>query len=118
MISPEDLSLYYIAPSPAHALEHIQRFYRNYHSSRYVRDELVIRLRQDLRDEDVAALNEEFGVLVKRGKIRKSGPLEGEATFPELPRIVFTHTRHKFGLVRSLIDRINTLEPAPMPGGR
>jgi uncharacterized protein (TIGR00730 family) len=113
MISPEDLGLYYIAPTPAHALEHIQRFYRNYHSSRYVRDELVIRLRRELRDEDVEALNDEFGVLVKRGKIQKSGPLENEETFPDLPRIVFTHTRHRFGLVRALIDRLNEFEPLP-----
>ncbi|HZW08276.1 MAG TPA: LOG family protein [Phycisphaerales bacterium] len=113
MISPEDLGLYYIAPSPAHALGHIQRFYRNYHSSRYVRDDLVIRLRRELRDEDVERLNDEFGVLVKKGRIRKSGPLETEGTFPDLPRIVFTHTRYKFGLVRALIDRINELEPLP-----
>lgn len=112
MISPEDLNLYYIAPTPQHAVEHINRFYRHYHSSRYVRDELVIRLKAELRDEDVEALNGEFGVLVKSGKIRKSGPLEGEETCLDLPRIVFTHTRHKFGLVRSLIDRINELDPA------
>ncbi len=112
MISPEDLGLYYLAPSPAHALEHIQQFYRNYHSSRYVRDQLVIRLKHELRDEDVRALNDEFGVLVKTGKIRKSGPLESEETFLDLPRIVFTHTRHKFGLVRAMIDRINGFDPA------
>lgn len=112
MISPEDLSLYYLAPSPAAAMEHINRFYRHYHSSRYVRDELVIRLKRELREEDVEALNDDFGVLVKKGRIRKSEPLPEEATFLDLPRIVFTHTRHKFGLIRSLIDRLNELDPA------
>ena len=112
MISPEDLGLYYIAPTPKHAADHIARFYRNYHSSRYVRDELVIRVKHELRDEDVESLNEEFGVLVKTGKIHKSGPLPGEETNLDLPRIVLTHTRHKFGLVRAMIDRINSFDPA------
>ena len=112
MISAEDLNLYYIAPTPAHAVEHINQFYRNYHSSRYVRDELVIRVKHELRDEDVERLNDEFGVLVKSGRIAKSGPLEGEETNLDLPRIVFTHTRYKFGLVRALLDRINTFDPA------
>ena len=112
MVGTEDLNLYYVAPTPAHAMAHIDRFYRNYHSSRYVRDELVIRLKHELRDADIERLNEEFGVLVKKGRIHKTGPLETEETFLDLPRIVFTHTRHKFGLVRELIDRINDFEPA------
>lgn len=111
MVGPEDLNLYYIAKTPQHAADHIARFYRNYHSSRYVRDELVIRVRHELRDEDVESLNNEFGVLVKKGKIHKGGPLPGEETSLELPRIVLTHTRHKFGLVRAMIDRINGFDP-------
>lgn len=112
MVSPEDLHLYYIAPTPAHAIEHIEKFYRNYHSSRYVRDDLVIRVKHELRDEDVESLNDEFGVLVREGTIRKSPPLDGEETYLDLPRIVFRHTRYKFGLVRSMIDRINEFDPA------
>lgn len=111
MVGPDDLNLYYIAQTPEHAARHIERFYRNYHSSRYVRDELVIRVKHELRDEDVASLNEEFGELVKRGDIHKSGPLDWEETYLELPRIVFTHTRYHFGLVRALIDRINSFDP-------
>ncbi|MEL7474469.1 MAG: LOG family protein, partial [Planctomycetota bacterium] len=53
MISPEDLGLYYFAKTPEDAAEHIDHFYRNYHSSRYVRDDLVIRLKRSLKDEDV-----------------------------------------------------------------
>ncbi len=112
MVSPEDLGLYYIAPTPQHAADHIARFYRNYHSSRYVRDQLVIRVRHELRDGDVESLNADFGSLVKEGKIGKSGPLPGEETNLDLPRIVFRHTRHHFGLVRALIDRINSFDPA------
>jgi uncharacterized protein (TIGR00730 family) len=106
-ISPEDPELYYIAKDPRDAAEHVLRFYRNYHSSRYVRDEFVIRLKQPLKDEDVARLEQEFKVLIKTGGLAQRGPLEGEEDSLHLPRLVFTHTKHKFGLVHRLIDRIN-----------
>jgi uncharacterized protein (TIGR00730 family) len=112
LISPEDVNLYYIAKSPQDAAEHVARFYRNYHSSRYVRDDFVIRLKRPLREEDVARLAKEFAVLIKQGTIVQRGPLEGEDEHPDLPRLVFHHTRHRFGLIRKLIDRINECEPA------
>jgi hypothetical protein len=111
LISPEDVNLFYLAKDPRDAADHIDRFYRNYHSSRYVRDDLVIRLKAPLREEDVARLNDEFAVLVKHGRITQRGALEAEDDHLDLPRLVFTHTRYKFGLVRKLIDRINECDP-------
>jgi uncharacterized protein (TIGR00730 family) len=111
LVSPEDVNLYYLAETPEAAAEHIVRFYRNYHSSRYVRDDLVIRLKSRLRDEDVQRLETEFAVLIKQGRMVQRGPLEGETDHLSLPRLVFHHTRYKFGLVRKLIDRINDCEP-------
>jgi len=114
-ISPEDPAIYYIAKDPADAARHIVRFYRNYHSSRYVRDDFVVRLQRPLRPEDVARLEDEFRVLIKTGGMLLRGPMEGEEDHPNLPRLVFRHTRHKFGMIRSLIDRINDMEPPPGP---
>jgi uncharacterized protein (TIGR00730 family) len=111
-ISPEDTSIYYLAKDPADAASHIIRFYHNYHSSRYVKDELVIRLRNPIRQSDVAQLQAEFGSLIKSGDMRLSGPLEGEEDHLTRPRLVFTHNRSKFAILRRLIDRINELEPA------
>lgn len=111
-ISEDDLNLFYIADSPADAAAHVARFYRNYHSSRYVRDDLVIRIQRPLDPGDVARLNEEFASLVRSGSITQRGPLEVETDHLDLPRIVLTHTRRQYGLVRRLIDRINDLEPA------
>lgn len=110
-ISPEDDYLYYIATDPADAAEHVLNFYRNYHSSRYVRDEFVIRINARLRDEDVDSLNDEFASLLKKGRFRQCAALEAEEDHLELPRICFTHTRHNYGLVRRLIDRINQFDP-------
>ncbi|MCB9845959.1 MAG: LOG family protein [Phycisphaeraceae bacterium] len=112
LISPEDLDLYYVAAAPQDAVDHIIRFYRNYHSSRYVRDDLIIRLRRRLRDDDVARLAEQFRVLIKSGTFVQRGPYDVEDDALELPRLCFTHTRSKFGLVRRLIDEINRCEPA------
>ena len=111
-ISPEDFNLYYRAKNAKDAAEHIFGFYRNYHSSRYVRDDLIIRINKRLRDEDVESLNDEFGVLVKKGKITQCDAYKQERDHLSLPRIAFTHTRHKYGMVRLLIDRINSFEPA------
>lgn len=116
-INEEDVGLYRICQTPQEAADQIRQFYRNYHSSRYVRDELVIRLKRPLREADVARLSDEFAVLIKpgpdgaRGRMVLRGPLEAEDDHLDLPRLVFTHTRHKFGLIRRLIDRINECEP-------
>lgn len=111
-ISEDDLHLLYIARDAVDAAEHVQRFYRNYHSSRYVRDDFIIRVRQRLREEDVAKLHDEFGVLVKDGRIEQVDAYRQEEDHLHLPRIAFTHTRRNFGLVRRLIDRINEFDPA------
>ncbi|MEM8756350.1 MAG: LOG family protein, partial [Planctomycetota bacterium] len=69
MISEEDLSLYSVCHTAAEAVDLVERFYRTYHSSRYVRDDLVIRMNHAIEDEAVEALNEEFSVLVKQGRM-------------------------------------------------
>lgn len=111
-ISPEDRNLYYIADDAADAVAHVQKFYRNYHSSRYVRDEFVVRLNARLREEDVARLAEEFRPIIKSGTIVQRATLDAEDDHRSLPRLVFTHTRSKFGLLRTLIDRINAMDAA------
>ena len=108
-ISPEDENLFYIAKDPTDAADHVERFYRIYHSSRYVRDDLVIRLKKPLSEAVVAQLNEEFKVLVKTGAMRLGTALPQEEDHTDLPRLIFHHTRYKFGLIRKLIDRINEL---------
>jgi uncharacterized protein (TIGR00730 family) len=112
-VSEEDPSIYHLAKDPVDAMSYIVKFYRNYHSSRYVGDDFVIRLRHALRAEDVATLESEFKVLCKSGGFTLRGPLDGEDDHHGLPRLVFQHTRHKFGLLHRLIRRINDFDPAP-----
>jgi len=106
-INEEDTGLYYEAKSPEDAVAHVLRFYHAYHSSRYVKEKLVLRVTRRPTEEEMANLNDEFAALVKEGAIEVTGPLEGETDHLDLPRLTFTHTRYHFGLVRALIDRIN-----------
>lgn len=119
-ISPEDLHLYRICATPQEAADHVVRFYRNYHSSRYVKDDLVIRIKKPLAQADVDRLSEQFSILIKpeggqSGSppriIQRAAMLE-ESDHLDLPRLCFPHTRHKYGVVRQLIDAINECQPA------
>ena len=106
-ISPEDISFYYLASSPEDAAGHIFKFYSRYHSSRYVKDVLVIRMRSSITEDQVGVLNEQFATLIAEGKMELSGPLLGETDHLQLPRLIFTHTRKEFGKLRQLIDALN-----------
>jgi len=106
-ICEADQSLYYKASSPDDAMNHIIKFYKRYHSSRYVKEMLVIRLTETLSDEQVAILNKQYERLIKSGKMEMSSPQPGETDHLDLPRLVFHHTRVDYGIVRQLIDSIN-----------
>jgi hypothetical protein len=98
----------------------VLRFYRVYHSSRYVGDRFALRLLQPLSEGHLAILNDEFARLVEEGCIEQSGPLEGENDHLDLVRLSFVHTRHDYALLRRLIDRINELpliDAEPGTGG-
>ncbi len=116
LISPEDLNLFFISRNMEEAAAYIDNFYKNYHSSRYHKDDLIIRLKHRLQEGDVARLNEEFAKLVKKGEIVQRGPYEVENEFMDLPRLAFTHTKHDFGMVRRMIDRINEFEAQDTDG--
>ena len=111
-ISDEDNDLFYRATNVDDATRHVLDFYRVYHSSRYVDDLLVFRLTQALTEAQIAALNDEFAVLVKDGRIEQRQALPEEDNHIDLPRLVFKHSRNQFGLVRRMIDRINAFGSA------
>ena len=108
-ISAEDQYLYYRAPGVQEAVDHIVQFYRRYHSSRYVKDTLVIRLLTPLTPPQIALLNREFQSLIKEGSIYATASLLEEDDHLDLPRIAFEHNRKSFGTLRSMIDKINAL---------
>jgi uncharacterized protein (TIGR00730 family) len=106
-ISKADQSLYYHSKSPEDAVQHIVQFYKRYHSSRYVKDDLVIRLKEALTPRQLASLNRRYSQIVAEGKINAVNAFAEETDHLELPRLAFRHTRRDFGVLRQLIDAIN-----------
>jgi uncharacterized protein (TIGR00730 family) len=106
-IGGEDRHFYYIAKDPEDAVEHIQKFYLRYHSSRYVKDLLVLRLNTTLTPAQIGTLNIKYRMLISSGEMYMGSALPEEDDFLELPRLIFHHTHKEFGLVRALIDDIN-----------
>ena len=115
LISPEDTNLYFITQDPRAAAEHIARFYHNYHSLRYLDDELVLRVRHAPTAEQLAGLARDFADIVPTGTItlRAAADLRDTELVPTLPRLVFPFDRRSLARLRLLIDRLNTLPGLP-----
>jgi uncharacterized protein (TIGR00730 family) len=112
LISPEDLGLFRIVDSAEAAVAEIEGFYRNYHSSRFVKDRLVLRLLRPLTPGKVDQLNEQFAHLCEGGKIEQRSALPEEADEPDLlalTRLVVPYHRRSAGGLRQLIDVVNAL---------
>jgi len=72
----------------------------------------VIRIREPLDPDALAALNRDFPDLLAEGSISQGKALPEEADEPEiadLPRIVFRFNSGSHGRLRQLIDQLNGL---------
>lgn len=115
MISEEDMHLIKLTDSVEDAVQEILRFYRRYHSYRYVREQLVIRMNSPLPAGALTVLQKEFSDIVESGTIVEGGPLPSEETWLDKPRLALWFDRRSHGRLRQLIDFINTVdEPAPV----
>ncbi len=110
-ISESDLVLFEPVNSVEDVIDRINRFYRRYHSLRYVNEKLVMRLKSPLEASAIERLKAGFhDILTEGGGIELSGPLAVEADEPEiahLPRLLVDFDRRSFARLRSLIDAIN-----------
>lgn len=112
LICEDDLALYRITDSVDVAIDEIVTFYRNYHSVRYTRDELVMRLHRAPTATQLEQINRDYASLLVKGEFRVSGPLAVERDEPSLahlPRLVFAFNRRDHGRLRMLIDELNRL---------
>jgi hypothetical protein len=110
MISEEDLSLYCITDDYRASVEEIMQFYRVYHSMRYVREQLVLRLHHALPDSLIEDINRRFADILVDGEFTQSPALPEERDEPDLkalPRLVMHFDRRSLGRLRQLIDYLN-----------
>ena len=112
LISPDDLNLYRITDNTDEAVKIITRFYRNFHSTRFVKDLFVIRLHHAPTDTAIEAMNEDFADIVNGTPIRRIKPTPEEREdndHLELERIAFGFNKRDYGRLRQLIDVLNGL---------
>ena len=110
MIVAEDQYLYRLTNDYKEAVEEVTQFFRVYHSMRYVGDRLVLRLKEELSEAQLAELESQFGDILKSGGLEQRGPLDAEANEPELDhlsRLAFHFDRRSHGRLRLMIDQIN-----------
>ena len=112
LINDEDLSLFTIVTSAEAAVSHILRFYRRYHSMRFVGRQLAIRLKQPVSAEQLEQIRERFSDLLHDGTFEQGGPLQEELDEPAiqaLSRLIFSFNRRSAGRLRQLIHHLNDL---------
>ncbi len=110
-IGDSDFYLFERVDSVDAAMEIINRFYRRYHSLRYVERQLVVRLMSGIDTRFVQHLKKRFNdMLVPDGDMHLSDSLPAEADEPDiadLPRLLVDFNRRDFGRLRKFIDAIN-----------
>ncbi len=109
-ITGREFSLFKIVDNVDAAMAEIRTFYHNFHSYRFVKQDLVIRLNYPPSAALVKELNENFSDILTAGKIRPTEPLPDELDDPatlHLHRLVVPFNREEFARLRQMIDVIN-----------
>jgi hypothetical protein len=112
-ISETELNLDKLHTSAQAAVKEIAGFYRNYHSYRFVKRDLVICLNHPPSPALIDRLNREFADIITDGEIRLIEPLPEEAEDTEtldLHRLWMRFNRADFARLRQMIDAINAAE--------
>jgi len=115
LVSPTDFNFFKVTQNIDEAIAEITQFYKNFHSYRWVRDKMVIRINQRLTAAAVGKLNKDFQALLAADQITQSAALPEESDDSHLaqhPRLVLIPHRRDFGMIRLLLDAINNAETA------
>jgi hypothetical protein len=111
-ISQDDLGLVTLTDDVDEAVDELERFYRNFHSMRFLGDRLILRLQHAPDDETLARLSTEFADIIVSGDIQRAEPSKGEITDEDaldLERISFVFDRASYGRLRKLVNALNEL---------
>jgi len=109
-ISGKEFSFFKIMDNVEAAVGEIETFYRNFHSYRFVKQDLVIRLNHPPPPDLIDTLNQSFVDVLTKGKIKQTDPLAEEADDQgtlHLSRLSVPFNREDFARLRQMIDVIN-----------
>jgi hypothetical protein len=109
-INGNEFSFFRIVTDIDAALYEIKSFYRNFHSYRFVKQHLVIRLNQPPSSGLIDNLNRSFADILTEGKITHTESLSEESDDPRtlhLHRLLVPFNRKDFARLRQMMDVIN-----------
>ena len=112
-ILPTDLKLVRLVYSAEAAVDEINQFYANFHSTRWLKREFVMRMHHPLSDRALAHVQKEFASLRLSGDFQQlayTGEEHDEPQFSHLTRLVFNFNGRDQGRLRELVDYINLPE--------
>ncbi|HEU5197665.1 MAG TPA: TIGR00730 family Rossman fold protein [Methylomirabilota bacterium] len=110
LIDPQDVAFYRIVDRVEDAVAEVTTFYRIYHSSRIVGDNLIFRLQRPLSDADLERGQKQFEDILKGPLVQAPGPVPQELNeFAELPRLTVPFNRSSYSRLRRFIDFLNSL---------
>jgi uncharacterized protein (TIGR00730 family) len=116
LIGEDDLHLYTLTDRVDEACEAIANFYKVFHSSRYVGENLILRLKCEPSEEVLDYLNHKYSRLLVDGQIRKGRLLLEEVggDLEPLFHLTLHFNQRDLGLLYQLIQDLNRMvEPAP-----
>jgi hypothetical protein len=121
LISDDDLCLVRLTHDIDEAVDEICGFYSTYHSMRFVGRRLVLRLKREVTDTELADLDRDFADILSSGgfeRVTASASEIDDGDVPDLARIAFRFDRSSYNRLRLLIDRLNSGSPTgePAPG--
>jgi uncharacterized protein (TIGR00730 family) len=109
-IAGNEFSFFKILDDVEAAIDEIQTFYRNFHSYRFVKRDLVIRLNHPPTSALIDTLNQSFADVLVKSKIKQIEPHPEETDDPatlHLYRLSVPFNREDFARLREMIDVIN-----------
>ncbi|MBI6975783.1 TIGR00730 family Rossman fold protein [Pseudomonas lactis] len=112
-ILPTDLKLVRLVYSAEEAVDEINQFYANFHSTRWLKREFVVRMNHPLSERALAHMQQAFASLRLSGEFQQlayTGEDHDEPRFSHLTRLVFNFNGRDQGRLRELVDYINLPE--------
>ncbi|WP_455924343.1 LOG family protein [Pseudomonas putida] len=109
-ILPTDLKLLRLVYTAEEAVEEINRFYANFHSSRWLKNLFVIRLKHALSEEALVHIQQDFAGLCLSDTFHQHAyddETHEEPQFSHLTRLAFTFNGRDNGRLRELVDYLN-----------
>jgi len=112
-ILPSDKKLLRLVYSADEAVDEINQFYNNFHSSRWLKNLFVIRMNHPLNEQALDHMQETFADLRLSDTFHQHmymGEEHDEPQFSHLARLAFTFNGRDHGRLRELVDYINKPE--------